>query len=590
MRSPSSHRLPLRLIVRIGLVLFATCFCADTLAQASRFQVVADELVMVPMRDGVRLATTVIRPDDPGSFPVIMCRIPYGRSEMRAMAQRLAPLGFAFVLQDTRGRFDSEGHWHPFLHEKEDGHDAVEWAASQKWSTGKVMMIGGSYAAATQWLAAQGGSEHLIGLIPIVSPGDIYDIVWDNGAFNLGVMQTWAHMMTAKRYTKAEYNSMLQLPWTDIFAHLPVHKALTLLGSSPDFYRTWIEHPTRDDYWESMAWRHSPPDLPVLHIAGWYDIFQRDTIRNFELMRAQANAVSRRMQRLVVGPWTHNGPSPGPTDVSYGPGYSYDIIGNEIVPFLRHLAQGADYDWSKPVHIFTMGENAWHSYDTWPLEDVTPSTLYLASTEGANSALGDGALLARPESKSEQDTFVYDPREPVPNAGGDNCCMETVMPWGAKDQRVLEERRDVLVYSTAPVEQPLRVTGPIEAVLYVESSAPDTDFTAKLVDVFPDGTAINLTNGIVRTSYRESDTRPKPLVAGTVTRLTIDLGYTSNLFARGHRIRLEVSSSNFPRYSRNTNTGNFPETDTTVSTARQTVHHSAQYPSHIVLPVVPENE
>lgn len=561
---------------------------ATSHASAQRFALVADELVMVPMRDGVRLATTVVRPDEPGTYPVLMCRIPYGRSDMRRMANGIAPFGFAFVLQDTRGRFDSEGEWHPFIHEKEDGHDAVEWAAAQEWSNGEVMMIGGSYAAATQWLASQGGSEHLVGLVPFVSPGDIYDIVWDHGAFNLGVAQTWAHMMTAKRYSKAEQKAMLRLPWSDVFEHLPVGDALGRLGGAPAFYRAWIEHPTRDDYWEKSAWRHDPPDLPVLHITGWYDIFQRDTIRNFEVMQARGGAGSRGRQRLVIGPWTHNGPSGGVGDVSYGPGFAYDIIANEVVPFVRHVAQGAAYDWSKPVYVFTLGENAWNAYETWPPRGVTAARFYLGSDQGANSVGGDGVLLPTPESKAKHDTYVYDPADPVPNAGGDNCCMETVMPWGARDQRGVEKRADVLVYSGPVLEQDLRVTGPVEVVLHVETTAPDTDFAAKLIDVFPDGTAINLTNGIVRASYRASDVRPTLLEEGAVAELTIDLGYTSNLFRRGHRIRLEVSSANFPRYSRNTNTGRFAETDTELRTARQTVHHSASHPSHLVLPVLRE--
>ena len=585
MESPFFHRLP-GFAARVGLGALSLVMGARVAAQSQALPVVAEELVMVPMRDGVDLATTVVRPDVAGSHPVILCRTPYGRASMRRMANMLAPMGFAFVLQDTRGRFESEGDWHPFLYEKEDGHDAIEWAGTQDWSSGEVMMFGGSYAAATQWLGSQGGSKHLVGLVPLVSPGDVYDIWWDHGAFNLGVAQTWAHMMTTKSHSQTEYNAMLGLPWPDVFEHLPVAGALELVGSTPGFYRTWIEHPTRDAYWAKMAWHHDPPDLPVLHITGWYDIFQRDTIRNFEVMRGQDGANAHR-QRLVVGPWTHNGPSSQVGDVSYGPGYGYDIIANEVVPFVRHLGHGGDYDWSKPVHLFTMGENKWNSYETWPLADVVASRFYLASDEGANSLDGDGMLLATPDSVAMRDDYVYDPDDPVPSVGGDQCCMETVLPWGAKDQRGVEKRADVLVFSSAPLQEDLRVTGAVEVVLYVASSAPDTDFTAKLVDVLPDGTAINLTNGIVRASYRDSDTDPSPLEEGAITELIIDLGYTSNLFQRGHMIRLEVSSSNFPRYSRNTNTGEMPETDTAFSTARQTVHHSAQYPSRVVLPIVP---
>ncbi len=541
------------------------------LAQGERYDLTSDDGVLVPMRDGVGLATDVIRPDAEGRFPVVMSRTPYGRQEMRMLAGALAPMGYAFVLQDVRGRFDSEGEWDPFGNEAEDGHDAVEWAAAQEWSTGRVVLIGGSYAAGTAWLAARDGSEHVAGLVPFVSPGDIYSLCWIDGAFNHGALLMWSSLMTPPRFTMAEFGSFQNHAWDEIFASLPVVDALGHLGQDPAFFRDWVAHPTHDAYWARSSWRDRAPDVPVLHIAGWYDVFQRDTIGNYVTMRE----AGREGQQLLVGPWHHQNIGSRTTgEVDFGDAASMNFIGEAVVPFLAHCFEGAPLP-PEPVRVFTMGENAWNDYQDWPVPGAREVSFALGSSGGANSSAGDGWLSVESRAGGEgSDAFTYDPSDPVPTRGGGTCCWPKVMPWGAMDQSSVALREDVLVFSTGVLEEDLRVTGPVEVVLFADSSAPSTDFTAKLVDVSPEGYAMNLTDGIVRT---EMDGERE---------IRIDLGYTSNLFKAGHRIRLEISSSNFPRFSRNLNTGEQPEIGTETAIAQQTIFHDEGRPSRLVLHVL----
>jgi len=571
----------------LGLVLVAVLLPGQGgQAQNGGYKVKTEIGVMVPLRDGVKLATNIFRPDAEGKFPVVMERTPYGRVEAQQLAQVLATLGYACVWQDVRGRFDSEGAWEPFHYETEDGHDAVEWAAKQPWSSGKVVMFGGSYAAGTQWLAAKGRSPHLVGLIPFVSPGDIHDSVWVDGAFSLGVLQTWAALMEKKSFTGADFVAFEKLPWSEVFSHLPVAEALPLIDRDPFFYRKWIDHPFPDDYWKGMSWQQDPPDVAALHVTGWFDIFQRDTIRNYEVMRKGAAEPARSRQRLIVGPWAHQGTGTKVGDVDFGEAAALEVMGAEVVPFIKQCIEDADPT-RKPVKVFTMGENRWHEYDDWPVPGSEEVEYFLGSGKGANSSAGDGSLdTGKPGADESFDRYTYDPRDPVPNRGGGNCCWPQILPWGPLDQSEIEERRDVLVYSTPPLAADVRVTGPVQVVLHISSSALDTDFTAKLVDVDPEGFAMNLTDGILRTRYRNSRTEPQLLEKDAVTELRIDLGYTSNLFRKGHRIRLEISSSNFPRFSRNTNTGGLPELDEEMTVAEQTVFHDARRPSRLVVRVV----
>jgi putative CocE/NonD family hydrolase len=491
------------------------------------------------------------------------------------------------VWQDVRGRFDSEGEWNPFFNEINDGYDAIQWAATQSWSDGRVVMFGGSYVAMVQWLAAKSRNPHLKGLATFVSPGDFYqDFFYEGGAFIFGAGSMWA------AFTDGKLNNDLDAaPWDRVFRFLPASRALSVIQRDPKAYRDWVAHPTYDAYWRALSWNESFPsfDFPVLHFGGWFDIFQKGTIENFRRMTTEAKPAARSKQELVVGPWGHNGQAQSKVgEVDFGPQSTAQLYQVGLSWLDRHFKGRNEGTPPKPVRVFTMGENQWREYDAWPVPGTRYVDYFLRSGGRANSASGDGSLSReKPGQDESPDRYVYDPNNPVPTKGGGNCCWPRHIPWGALDQRSVEARPDVLVYSTPPLETDLRVTGPVSLRLWISSSAPNTDFTGKLVDVAPDGFAMNLTDGIQRVTHRKGDDAPVPLVPDSPTEITVDLWNTSHLFKRGHRVRIEVSSSNFPRYSRNLNTAGPAETGEIVATARQTVYHDLGRPSRLVLPVLP---
>jgi len=539
---------------------------------------------MVPMRDGVRLAATICRPEGPGRVPVVLNRTPYGRSGMQRLWSAIVGHGYGFVTQDCRGRFDSEGEWVPFVNEPKDGFDTIEWIARQPWSNGSVVMVGGSYDGMVQWLAAKEHSPHLKGLMTFVTPSDMYEgFMHDGGSFLLGGGASWSVFVDGH---KLNLGAMANSPWDKVFQTLPASEALGVLNRNPQYYRDWIAHPTEDSYWQAMNWASEIPkfDFPVLHLGGWFDIFQKGTIESFQRMTTRAAPSARGKQHLVMGPWAHQGQEKSLLgEVDFGAGSTLNLI--TWLPAYLGASDGAEK--TAPVHLFTMGENQWRDYEAWPIPGTRYVDYYLGSAGRANTAGGDGRLETPKPAKAEtSDSFIYDPASPVPTHGGGNCCWPEIVAWGPFDQHQIETRQDVLVYSTPPLDEPLRVTGAVVAKLWIASSAPDTDFTAKLIDVAPDGRAINLTDGVRRVAYRNSYRKPELLKPGTAAEITIDLWNTSNLFLKGHRIRLEVSSSNFPRYSRNLNTGNLPETEKEIRKATQTILHDAGHPSRLVLPVL----
>ncbi len=571
----------------LGLLILAVAFAPVARAQdtaAARHE----KGVMVPMRDGVRLATDLYLPVAPGKYPVVLTRSPYGRAGFAGLAETLARSGYAAVWQDVRGRFDSEGEWTPFVHEADDGYDTIEWAARQPWSDGRVVMQGGSYVAMVQWLAAKRKSPHLKGLVTLVSPGDFYEnFMWEGGAFAFGAGAMWATFVDGKTN-----NDLAHLPWDSAFRKLPPLEVIKAVGHHPSYLSDWLGHPTRDAYWQALRWQDDVPafDFPVLHVGGWFDIFQRGTIDNFRNMTARARPAARARQNLIVGPWGHTTAEQTRTgDVDFGRestlGYSAILL-----RWLDRTVKGrTDQPAMAPVRVFMMGENQWRDYPTWPAPGTRFVPYFLRGKGRANGSGGDGALgTERPAAGETADRFSYDPANPVPTKGGGNCCWPDLVPTGPMDQRAVETRPDVLVYSTAPLDQPVRVLGPVELKLWIASSAPNTDFTGKLVDVAPDGYAMNLTDGIERASHRLSDRRPTLLEPGRPTEVTVDLWNTGHVFREGHRIRLEVSSSNYPRYARNLNTREQPEAGSAFVSADQTVFHDAVRASRLVLPVLPE--
>ncbi len=576
--------------------------------------IVVEKSLQIAMRDGVRLATDVYRPEAAGSWPTLVMRLPYNK-EINSLlnfgfdVMRGVQAGYAIVCQDTRGRYASEGEFNPFFDEARDGADTVAWAASQPWSSGAVGMIGGSYFGATQWTAATEAPPALRAIAPFVTTDQYYDNwAYQGGAFQLGFNLHWTLSSlalgevvrrmgagAAKPEEFAELVSAIDANDT-LYRRLPLAEVPELKDYAPYYYE-WLDHPSYDRYWKATAPRESWDRItaPALNVGGWYDLFLGGTIANYQGMKRHGGSeAARRHQRLVIGPWAHGplaGWFPEESFGLMGGTDAFDLTGLQLRWFdwlLKGEENGAADD--KPVSLFVMGVNEWRQEDDWPVPGTEFRDYYLHSSGRANTVQGDGSLSTDAPGDEPEDVYLYDPRNPVPTTGG-----ATFLPGlfiganaGPRDQRTVERRPDVLCYTTEPLAQPVQVMGPVEAVLYVSSSAVDTDFTAKLVDVAPDGRAVNVADGIIRARYRDSYEDPRPLEPEQVYRIRVDLVATANVFAAGHRIRLEVSSSNFPRFDRNTNTGGViaRESMADIRQAVNRVHHRPNQASRLVLPVV----
>ncbi len=557
------------------------------------YRVAVEAGVRVSMRDGVGLVADVYRPDAPGKCPVLLERTPYNRAQP-GTGVLLASHGYVVVLQDTRGRYDSEGEFYPFRSEGRDGYDSVEWAAALPYADGKVGMFGGSYVGATQMLAAAAHPPHLAAIFPYVTASEYYEgWTYQSGAFMQWFASSWASLLaedTARRFSRSSSR------WRDWASALPVESFrlldLPVPGQTAPYYRDWVEHEKDDDYWKAVRVRDHFGEMTVkgLHAGGWHDLFLKGSIENYRGLREKgATLEAREGQRLLLGPWCHGPTSPEGQigDVGFGPEAVLDMNRAVLEWFDYALKGAANAHASRPpVRLFVMGENRWRDEAEFPLARTRDTKCFLHSARAANSAAGDGSLSLEPPRQEPPARFEYDPERPVETIGGRLCCGPVTKP-GPYDQRPSESREDVLVFSTPPVVRDTEVTGYVRLELHVSSSAVDTDFTALLADVDPSGYARFLTDGIVRGRYRNATARAELMEPGRVYPLTIDLWATSNLFKAGHRIRLYVSSSNFPRFNRNLNTGEPNLGGTRSVKARQVVFHDAERPSALVLPIVP---
>jgi hypothetical protein len=530
------------------------------------------------MRDGVRLSANVFRPGQSGRYPAILLRTPYGKGDAITVSyQSFVNHGYAVVVQDVRGRYKSGGTFEPINQEIADGEDTLNWIARQAWSDGGVGMYGGSYLGIAQWKAAMTQNPHLKAIFPYVSGDDDYrDRYYSTGgAMKIGHRLLWfADNMRAARFTPPDFKRYVQA--------LPVRAAdIAATGHALDAWRTVANNPAYDGFWKTNSVREHLKDIhvPVYSVGGWYDNFVESDLDAFTTLHKHNPE-----DRIMIGPWAH---------VFSATFAKADFGKDSLVPLRPYQIRWFDH-WLKDVpekpqvtspvisrehavRIFVMGINQWRNEDEWPLERARNVRFYL----DAGGQLGN-----KPEAHALPETFEYDPRNPAPTVGGAVCCDPKIFPWGPFDQREVEKRRDILVYSTDPLAVPIEVTGQIRVVLHVASTAPDTDFTAKLVDVFPDGMARNLTDGILRMRYRDSLEAPKLMTPGDVYKVTIDAGVTSNVFLAGHRIRVEISSSNFPRFDRNPNTGGLVADAKETRRATQTVYHEYQRYSYVLLPVV----
>ena len=547
--------------------------------------------VKVPMRDGVELSADMYLPRGEGKFPTVLMRTPYSNNtdDMIAKGCRLANSGYACVIQDCRGRWDSAGDYYPFR-EGEDGYDTQEWVGRQEWSDGKIGMAGGSYVGLVQWQSAPHRSEFLKCIAPRVICCDFFSgLAYPGGAFQLNVMMTWGMRTNGRTAQSIEYHN-----WTEAFRALPVLEMDEFAGRGLDFWKDWVRHPRYDDYWAEFndEERWGEMAAPAFNMGGWYDLYASNTFINFNGLRQHGRTPEARQSKLIVGPWPHALSSSARTgDVDFGVHSMANLEGEELRWFdywLKGIDNGIVDE--PPLRLFIMGIDRWRNEEEWPLERTRWQKAYFDSAGEANSLLGNGVLSGKEPQGAEGDRFVYDPRYPVQTLGGNNCCSPHIVPWGPHDQRAAEMRSDVLCYTGEPLEVDLEVTGPIEVVLYAATDGTDTDWTAKLVDVSPTGYARNLCDGILRARYRDSLREPTLIEPGKIYEYRIDLGVTGNVFLKGHRVRVEISSSNFPRFDRNPNTGHEFGIDDEMRQAHQTVYHSRSHPSHILLPMIPVQE
>ena len=547
--------------------------------------------VKVPMRDGVNLSADIYFPrGQDGPFPVVLGRTPYNNTTEESIESAVfyPPHGYVFVAQDVRGKNDSDGEFYAFANEFEDGYDTVEWIGAQPWCDGNVGMVGASYVGNVQWQAAVEGSRYLKTIVPRVIGHNMHEANrYIGGALHLSIAGMWA-----MRHDGRTRQDIMVYNWEQLFATLPVKSLDGAAGKQVEFFQDWVKHPDYDDYWKAMAIeeRYEDVKIPVLQIGGWYDICASGTFHNFVGMRERGGSdLARANQRAIVGPWIHSASEfTNAGEIDFGRHSKLDLQEIELRWFdhwLKGTPNGAEDDPS--LRIFVMRTNKWRDEGEWPLARTRFTPYYFHSGGGANSLMGDGALSPEPPAEEPPDRYVYNPAFPVPTRGGNTCCTPELVPWGAYDQRPVEHRTDVLVYTSEPLDRDLEVTGPVVVKLYASTDGRDTDFTAKLVDVDPDGYAVNLCDGILRARYHESREYQKLLEPGEVYELMIDLWVTSNVFLEGHRIRVDVSSSNYPRFDRNLNTGNDPGGDTEMRVARQTVLHDPGHPSHVLLPVIP---
>lgn len=571
--------------------------------------------VPATMRDGTVLRANVFQPDDgdTGRYPVLLTRLPYGKDlplgSAALIPEQAARLGYVVVVQDVRGTFASEGEFFPMLAEQQDGYDTVEWAARLPGSNGEVGMYGVSYFGHTQWAAASQHPPSLRALLPMHTWNDTgapnAGVVWRDGVLQFGGEVAWQLEMLLPQLPRgirddqqalaraiyALTQEIDRLP-AQGFAELPLDRFGPLArAGGGDALRYSIqarENPALAAQ-SAVAAAYELP-LPVLHIGGWYDLFLGGTIANFQAMRAAGN----RRQWLLIGPWTHGNLNHTQGDVDFGfvsggalLDYQIDLMSLSL-QFFEHSLKGAAnlFNVMPPVKYFVMGANIWKAADAWPPVEAVPEAWYLGSGGRANSLRGDGTLGANRPGIEPADEYTYNPDAPVATVGGAHQ-LPAIFRRGPVDQRPIEDRADMLVYSSAPLEAPVVVAGPVTATLYVTTEAADTDFVARLVDVYPDGRAISLTDGVVRLSLREGIQTRAEVRPGVVYRVEIDLWSTANAFLPGHRIRLDVTSSNFPRWERNLNTGADSARTTEMRVARQCVLHDADHPSHITLYVMP---
>ena len=579
---------------------------SDPLISQPKFEVKEQAATMIPMRDGVKLATDIYLPQTGGKAPVILIRTPYKKEMVEIQGRYYARRGYAVAIQDCRGRFGSEGVWEPFLNEAKDGYDAIEWLAVQPWSNGKVGMIGGSYVGWVQWWAASQRPPHLVTIIPNVAPPDpFYNLPYEHGAFFIFGAIWWADILESKatgdlsgvalsKIGDKKYGQMLRaLPVIDL------DKAV--LGEENPYWRQWIAHPVDDAWWEPADFLKKLKDvnIPAFHQSGWFDGDGIGTKLNYLQMKEYGHA----NQKLTIGPWGH-------TDTAAQKLGNHDFGPQALVDLQRDYLRWFDY-WLKGidngitkeplVNIFVMGTNQWLHGNTYPLPETKFTKLYFSGEGKANTSKGDGRLtFNEPPAGASPDKYIYDPGDPTPDPDFYETTEEQDKQVRSADEKkkeaeahheqVTSARQDILVYQTEALREPLTFAGPVSATIYASTSARDTDWFVSLIDIEKDGKTFSLASGKLRARFRNSVHKPELLSPGEIYEYKLDLWHTGITIPAGDRLRVEVASAIFPMFSRNLNTGGHNETETKFVAAHQVVYHDKQHPSYVLLPVIPAEE
>ncbi|HEY6305160.1 MAG TPA: CocE/NonD family hydrolase [Candidatus Angelobacter sp.] len=591
--------------VRQGYEALRKAAADDPLLSTPKYEVQVDRGVSVPMRDGIKLSADVYRPQGVEKAPIILVRTPYKKEMAELQARFYARRGYVYAVEDCRGRFGSGGVWEPFVNEAKDGYDSIEWLAKQPYANGKVGMIGGSYVGWVQWWAAGEHPPHLVTIIPNVSPPDpFYNIPYEYGAFFLWGAIWWADILESQATADISGVALSKIgekKYSKLLRELPVVELdKSVLGKENPYWRKWIEHPNNDAYWQPADFldRLKDVNIPVFHQSGWFD---GDGIGT-KLSYLRMESYKHPNQKLTLGPWGH-------TDTAARKIGDRDFTESAIVDLQRdylrwfdHWLKGVDNGIDKEplVSLFVMGSNKWLHGQTYPLEITRPQKLYLASAGQANTEKGDGKLtFEMPPAGAVPDRYTYDPGDPTPAPGFYEESEENEKKVRSAEERkkdakdyhhkLTQERKDILVYQTDVLTKPLTFAGPLSAVLYASSSARDTDWFVSLMEVDEKGDIFPLVNGKIRARFRKSMHTPELLKPNEVYEYTLDLWHTGITIPAGSRLRVEVSSAEFPLFSRNLNTGGHNETETKYVTAQQTIFHSQKYPSHILLPVITED-
>ena len=551
----------------------------------SAFAEVKTETITIPMRDGVTLTADLYRDDSVKEAPVILTRTPYDRTKQKGTGEKWAKAGYIFIAQDCRGKFGSSGDFAPYNNEGQDGYDTIEWITRQSWCSGRVGMMGGSYVGAVQWQAAAENPPGLAAIAPQATWSSFYRNLYLGGSVRLSLIAGWIAGNSPKPEGAKpnDFNKAL--------LRLPLGEVDSAIGWEMPWLDAFLTHPQPDGFWTRLDLTSRLPELqlPALHVVGYYDFFSRESVDNFMIMQKQArDEKTRQQQRLILGPWDHG--TVGKTkvaDVEFGPDAAVDLFAIQLDWFDRHLKQdpAALAKPFPPVRYFSMGDNVWQDAQSWPPDGFKETPFFLRSDGKANTRKGNGRLTREaPDQDETADTFRADPANPTPSTPITEARPIKAAVWGPVDQSAIEDRDDVLVYTSEPMTAPLTFAGNAEAKLHVSTDTPDADWAVKLIDVHPDGFAQNIARGILRGRYRTSLLKPELMKPGQVYEITVDLGPVAATIAKGHQLRVDISGADFPLYDRNPNTAEGIFTNKTTIATEQ-VHHKTGALSRIVLPV-----